>query len=209
MKKRCVIVSAGDFSALDYRGFEDFKSDYIIAADGGYTYLKEMGITPNLCIGDFDSLGFAPNDCPIQRLPVEKDCTDTDAAIRKGLEAGCTEFLLLGMLGGSRLSHTLANLQSLSVLAEKHIPHNLVGNDVSVKALSEEDTAYFHESDNCHVSVLAITDTARVTLRGLHYSGEHLTINNRFPLGVSNSTDRKEGSVYCEQGMILVITEEK
>ena len=206
MNKRCVILSAGDFDPTDYQPQE---GDFVIAADGGYLYLKEMGITPDLCIGDFDSLGFVPKDCPVCKLSVEKDCTDTDAAIRKGLEAGCTEFLLLGMLGGSRLSHTLANLQSLSVLGEKHIPHNLVGNGVAVKALGEGDTAYFQKSDNCHVSVLAITDTARVTLRGLHYCGEHLRINNRFPLGVSNSTDRKEGSVYCEQGMILVITEEK
>ena len=213
MKKRCVIVSAGDFTSSDYRGFEDFnvhcKEDFIIAADGGYAYLKEMGIIPDLCIGDFDSLGFAPGDCPILRLPVEKDCTDTDAAIRQGLAAGCEEFLLFGMLGGSRLSHTLANLQSLSLLAEKHIPHGLVGSGVFVKALGEGDTAYFHENENLHVSALAITDTATVTLRGLHYSGEHLPLTNRFPLGVSNSTDGKEGYVRCENGIVLVITEQK
>lgn len=206
MNKRCVILSAGDFDPADYQPQE---GDFVIAADGGYLYLKEMGITPDLCIGDFDSLGFVPKDCPVCKLSVEKDCTDTDAAIRQGLAAGCTEFLLLGMLGGSRLSHALANLQSLSALAEKHIPHSLVGNGILAKALCQNDIAYFHEKDNCHVSVLAITDTATVTLCGLHYSGEHLQLSNRFPLGVSNSTENKEGSVHCEQGMILVITEEK
>ncbi|MBE6672734.1 MAG: thiamine diphosphokinase [Ruminococcaceae bacterium] len=206
MKKRCVIVSAGDFSPADYQPHRD---DYVIAADGGYEYLKQMGQTPDLCIGDFDSLGYAPSDCPVCTLPVEKDCTDTDAAVRKGLEAGCTEFLLLGMLGGSRLSHTLANLQTLSVMAEKHLSHRLVCDGITVRALAKGDAAHFSEKDNCHVSVLAITDTAAVTLRGLYYNGECLSLSNRFPLGVSNSTVGKNALVRCEDGVLLVVTETK
>ncbi len=206
MSKRCVILSAGDFTPSDYQYNEN---DYIIAADGGYAYLKEMGLTPDLCIGDFDSLGFVPDDCPVSTLPVEKDCTDTDAAIRMGLAAGCTEFLLLGMLGGKRLSHTLANMQSLSTLALGHHPHRLVGNGVTVRALAEGDSVCFTKNDNCHVSVLAITDTAAVTLTGLHYNGENLGLTNRFPLGVSNETVGQSAAVTCHEGLVLVITEEK
>ena len=204
MKKRCVIVSAGDFCSLDY---QPQQGDFVIAADAGYEHLKNMGITPDCCIGDFDSLGYAPADCPTHTLPVKKDCTDTDAAIRLGLSKSCDEFLLLGMLGGKRLSHTLANLQTLSILAEKHIPHTLFGNKITVKALAAKDTVYFSKSDHCHVSVLAITDTAAVTLEGLRYNGEKIPLTNRFPLGVSNSTDNREATVRCEDGVILVITE--
>ena len=206
MKKRCVIVSAGDFSPSDY---QSAPHDWIVAADGGYTYLKNMGIRPDLCIGDFDSLGFLPADCPLSTLPVEKDCTDTDAAIRQGLAAGCTEFLLLGMLGGSRLSHTIANLQTLTLLASKHIPHKIVSGATTVRALAENDTLSFSENDNCHVSVLAITDEATVTIQGLHYEGQHLRLTNHFPLAVSNSTAQKDAHIRCENGMIWVITEEK
>ena len=206
MTKRCVILSAGDFSPSDYRYHEN---DYVIAADGGYAYLKSMGITPDLCIGDFDSLGFVPKDCKIAALPVEKDCTDTDAAIRAGLAEGCVEFLLVGMLGGKRLSHTVANLQSLSLLAEKHVTHKLVGNGITVRALAANDSVCFSENDAYHVSVLAITDTASVSLQGLHYIGKALTITNRFPLGVSNETIGQEATVTCHEGMVLVITEEK
>ena len=125
------------------------------------------------------------------------------------MHLGCEEFLLLGMLGGSRLSHTVANLQTLSILAEKHIPHRLVGAGVSVQALAEGDTAHFFKEDCLHVSVLAITDTAQVDLRGLCYSGSNLTLTNRFPLGVSNSTTGNEGSVTCLAGTVLVISEQK
>jgi len=181
----------------------------VIAADGGYAYLKDMGIIPDLCIGDFDSLGFTPEDCPISILPVEKDCTDTDAALRIGLENGCGDFLLLGMLGGKRLSHTLANLQTLPLLAEKHIPHMIKSGSITVRALAKDDTVSFSHKNNCHVSVLAITDTAAVTLEGLYYNGDHISLTNRFPLGVSNSTVGKNAFVRCEDGMILVVTEPK
>ncbi len=206
MKKRCVIVSAGDFTPTDYC---PEKGDFIIAADGGYAYLRDMGITPDLCIGDFDSLGYTPKNCPVSTLPVEKDCTDTDAALREGLNRGCSEFLLLGMLGGKRPSHTLANLQTLTVLAEKHIPHRLMGNGITVRTLAAGDTVSFTENDSCHVSVLAITDTAVVTLCGLYYNGDSIPLTNRFPLGVSNSTVGKKALVRCEEGMILVINEIK
>lgn len=206
MNKRCVIVSAGDFFPSDYT---PKPGDFIIAADGGYTYLKNMGITPSVCIGDFDSLGFTPADCPTIPLAVEKDCTDTDAAIRQGLAAGCTEFLLLGMLGGSRLSHTVANLQTLTVLAKKHIPHKILGAGTTVRALAKGDTLRFPKNESLHVSVLAITDTATVTIKGLHYEGENISLSNRFPLAVSNSTEGKDALVRCENGMIWIITEEK
>ena len=206
MSKRCVILSAGDFCPSDYQYDEN---DYIIAADGGYAYLKEMGLTPDLCIGDFDSLGFVPNDCPISALPVKKDCTDTDAAIRMGLAEGCDCFLLLGMLGGKRLSHTVANLQTLSILAERHLPHSLVGGGVTVRALAQGDTVHFTEKDNCHVSVLAITDAAAVSLSGLQYNGNNLPLTNRFPLGVSNETTGQNAAVTCHEGLVLVICEEK
>lgn len=206
MSKRCVILSAGDFNPRDYT---PESGDYLITADGGYAYAKEMGLVPALCIGDFDSLGYTPSDCPVTTLPVEKDCTDTDAAIRMGLEEGCDTFLLLGMLGGKRLSHTIANLQSLALLAKHHIPHSLVGEGIAVCALARGDTVQFTKEDNLHVSVLAITDTAQVDLTGLHYSGKDLFLTNRFPLGVSNSTEGKEGSIACLDGMVLVITEEK
>ena len=209
MKKRCVIVSAGDFTSSDYRGFEDFdvhcKGDYIIAADGGYTYLKEMGIIPDLCIGDFDSLGFAPGDCPILRLPVEKDCTDTDAAIRKGLEAGCTEFLLLGMLGGSRLSHTLANLQSLQFLSDHGAVGYLIG-EKYIATVVKNGTLIFPQTAKGILSVFCMgQDAEGVTLSGLKYELTDGTLTAGFPLGVSNHFTHKKATISVNNGSLLLL----
>ena len=85
----CYIVGSGDFTA---RGLVKKEGDYIIAADGGYEYLKAAGMQPDLLVGDFDSLSYVPEDILIYRFPAEKDDTDMGLAIQKGLEKGYERF---------------------------------------------------------------------------------------------------------------------
>jgi len=91
------------------------QGDTIICADGGYERLKEIGLSPDLIIGDMDSLSCPlPEHIPFYPLPVEKDDTDTLAALKKAIELGFRDIILVGGLGGRR-DHTLANTP-LSVL---------------------------------------------------------------------------------------------
>ena len=62
------------------------QDGYIIAADAGLKYLLSCGIAPDLIIGDFDSMGFVPDDINTIVLPKEKDDTDMLAAIKIGIE---------------------------------------------------------------------------------------------------------------------------
>lgn len=75
------------------------------------------GLTPDLLLGDFDSLHTVPDFAYIRRVPVEKDDTDMMLAIKEGLARGETEFHLYGGMGGRRTDHTIANLQCLLYLA--------------------------------------------------------------------------------------------
>jgi len=99
----CVIFCAAEFDALA-RPLE--KDDYIIAADGGWLACRKTGITPDLLLGDFDSLRTRPDFPNILRVPVEKDDTDTMLAVKTGLERGETEFHIYGGMGGRRTDHT-------------------------------------------------------------------------------------------------------
>ncbi len=103
---RCIVVCAGDFTWMDLNKKED---DLLIAADNGLSYLSQMGMLPDYCIGDFDSL--SPETRPaleevrrldpgrVVTLPREKNDTDTLAALRFGLEKGYRRFDLYGALG--------------------------------------------------------------------------------------------------------------
>ena len=44
------------------------EGDLVIAADAGYLWLTESGITPDLVIGDFDSAS-PPRDISVLRYP--------------------------------------------------------------------------------------------------------------------------------------------
>ena len=107
MKGLCAIISGGEYSPMD-----DIKAaEYIIACDRGYSYAKRSGIVPDLLLGDFDSYtGKLPEGAAVERLPREKDDTDTMHAVRRALELGFTRISLYCALGG-RLDHLLANLQ--------------------------------------------------------------------------------------------------
>ena len=118
----CVIFCAGGFSALAEPVDE---SDYVIAADGGYAHTQALGLTPDAVLGDFDSLGFVPEQAI--RHPVEKDDTDAMLAVRHGLRRGCDRFFLYGGLDGPRLDHTVANYQTLQFLADQGARGWLIG----------------------------------------------------------------------------------
>ena len=50
---RCVIISAGSFTPIEIPIEE---GDYCIACDAGFMYARDLGILPDLIVGDFDSL---------------------------------------------------------------------------------------------------------------------------------------------------------
>lgn len=108
----CYVVGAGDFTP---RGFAPGPGDLVVAADGGYRALYSLGYTPDLLLGDFDSLGDVPlpADLPVLRFPVRKDDTDAGLALRHGLDLGFRDFALYGCAGG-RVDHLLANFQSMA-----------------------------------------------------------------------------------------------
>ena len=78
--KPCVIFCAAAFDGL----LSPIPSDaLVIAADGGLRHTEALGLTPDIILGDFDSLGYVPEDSRV--FPVEKDDTDALLAVRLGL----------------------------------------------------------------------------------------------------------------------------
>ena len=119
---KCIIFCAADFDGLIQPIAPD---DLVIAADGGLRHTQMLGLTPDVILGDFDSLGYTPNCAQV--FPVEKDDTDAMLAVRQGLDRSFREFVLYGSLDGPRLDHTVANFQTLQFLADRGAKGFLVG----------------------------------------------------------------------------------
>ena len=196
----CVIFCAAEFHGLAAPLNPD---DFIIAADGGLMHTQLLGITPNGILGDFDSLGYTPENSTV--FPVEKDDTDAMLAVRKGLELGYREFYLYGSLDGPRLDHTVANFQTLQFLCDHGAYGYLIGKDYIVTAV-KNGALHFDAACTGIFSVFCMgADTAGVTIRGGKYDAENVTLSAGFPLGVSNHFEGRPVTVSVESGSLLVL----
>lgn len=217
----CYIVGAGDFTP---RGFAPVPGDLVLAADGGYRALYSLGYTPDLLLGDFDSLGDLPlpPDLPVLRFPARKDDTDTGLALRHGLDRGFRDFALYGCAGG-RVDHLLANLQSMARVSRLGATIRLAAPEYDAWALTgpapDASGPAPHAPDGpaavlalpprpggTLVSVFCHGDRAEgVTLTGLSYPLDGADLTGDFPLGVSNR--RLEGqpaTVSVRRGTLLI-----
>ena len=202
--KNCVIFCAAGFTDL---AAPVGKEDLVIAADGGLKHTRALGLTPDVILGDFDSLGFTPEGANV--FPVEKDDTDAMLAVRHGLAEGCDVFFLYGSLDGPRLDHTIANFQTLQYLADRGAVGYLIGNDFMLTVVKNGGIA-FPAGCTGTVSVFCMGSDARgVHIRGLHYPLENGTLTAGFPLGVSNHFVGKEAEISVEDGSLLVLWDRK
>ena len=197
---KCIILCAGGFDGLLAAPEE---GDYIIAADGGYRHALTLGLTPDCILGDFDSLGFVPEGANV--FPVEKDDTDAMLAVRQGLKLGFDTFYIYGGMEGDRVDHTVANLQTLFYLTAHGASGYLVGKK-QIATVLQNSTLCLPARDRGTVSVFALGGDARgVTIKGLHYEAENITLSPAFPLGVSNHLAGKDAKITVENGTLLVI----
>lgn len=195
------IFGAGEY----FTAPPEFNSDdFILAADGGLSYLKKYNINPNLTIGDFDSLGKPPEEKNVITLPVEKDDTDTGAAIKLGISKGYHTFHIYGGTGG-RLDHTLANIQHLSYLAENRLRGYLYGDGITITAIKNGKIT-FPEGLSGTISVFSLTEKSTgVSELGLKYQLQNAELTSTWPLGVSNSFTGKKAEIEVKSGILLVI----
>ena len=196
--RNCVIFCAGAF-----HGLAEPVEGTVIAADGGLRHLGQLELTADVIIGDFDSLGYVPQNANV--FPVEKDDTDAMLAVRKGLELGCDRFVLYGALEGPRLDHTVANFQTLQFLADRGAQGFLVGKDTVVTVIKNGSLVLPALQEGI-VSVFCMgRDATGVTIEGLQYPLENGMLSAGFPLGVSNHFVGKEAKISVEDGSLLVL----
>ena len=202
--KRCVIVGAGEI----YSPIEVCERDFIIAADGGYKHLKNANISPDVLIGDFDSIDKIPQltGTEIVRHPVEKDDTDMYLAYKLGVEKGFREFVIYGGVGG-REDHTFANYCLLLYAKEEGNSVFLISGKAKVSLIKNEKTTV-HGKLGKHLSLFPFgSDAEGVTVKGAEYECEKINLTANFPLTVSNIFKDTPVNIEVENGALLIMEE--
>ncbi|MBQ3265175.1 MAG: thiamine diphosphokinase [Ruminococcus sp.] len=198
---RCFIFGALPVSRLTEAPRE---SDLIIAADKGYDVALSLGLTPDLVVGDFDSRSEAPEVENLIRLQVRKDDTDVGHAVELGFERGYSDFVVYGAVGGL-LDHTFANVVIAHDIARRGGKALFIGEEYSFTVLHNSEKELCPRGGG-RISVFALGGTAKgVTIRGLSYETEDLTLRCTDHVGVSNAFIGKPASVSVDEGNLLVV----
>ncbi len=196
----CFIFGAGPFFGLVET---PRPGDRVLAADGGYRHCLAAGLTPDLLLGDFDSLDDLPPELEAKKFPVEKDDTDTMLAIKLGLELGHRVFHLYGGTGG-RMDHTLANLQALAYLAQAGARGYLYDARYVFTAI-QNDRLFLPARKEGIFSVFCLGAEARgVSISGAQYPLRGAPLSPFFPLGVSNHFQGQTVEISVEDGCLLI-----
>ena len=200
--KRCFIFAAGSFYGLRER---PAPGDLVIAADAGYRICLQEGLCPDLLLGDFDSMEPPAGFAHVRRLPVEKDDTDTLAALKAGLEEGRDTFYIYGGTGGKRLDHTLANLQSLLFLRRRGARGYLYGDDFVWTVIEDEALTVERGVEWGLFSAFCLGDRAEgVDEEGFQYPLRDAVLAPDFPLGVSNHILEPKARITVRKGALAV-----
>ena len=200
--RRCFIFAAGSFYGLRER---PAPGDLVIAADAGYRACLGEGIRPDLLLGDFDSMEPPAGAEHVFRLPVEKDDTDTLAAVRTALEQKCDTVYIYGGTGGKRLDHTLANLQTLLFLRRRGARGWLYDDGFVWTVIENESLTIRKTVEWGLFSAFCLGDRAEgVYEEGFQYPLTDAVLTPDFPLGVSNHILEPEARITVRRGALAV-----
>lgn len=185
---------------------EIVKSDYVIGVDRGAYWLIVNKITPDIAIGDFDSVSLRElkeikkRVKTIKKYPPEKDATDMELAALHAITLQPKEVIMYGAIG-TRLDHSIGNVQLLErlhgmgILRDRNNEVRIISGRTTVK----KDARYHY------VSLLPITETLEVTLSGFFYDVTRAFILRGQTLGVSNEIRGHEATIEVHQGKALVV----
>ncbi len=185
------------------------RNDVILCANGGTGAALELGLVPDMVIGDLDSLGqkeldfLAERDVFLNCYPPEKDYSDLELALVYALEHGAAEIVVLGG-GGGRPDQFFANLMLLNLALQKDVPAVLVSEDGEVRLVNRGLEVKGEPGDT--VSLLAVSaEVSGIETRGLKFPlfGESLFFSST--RGLSNVLNDTAAYIALEKGLLLVV----
>ncbi len=214
--KNTLIITGGDVD-VDFlkKYYEENEFSLVIAADGGLRAADTLGIVPNYIVGDFDTISplvlfkyEEMENVKIKRFRPKKDFTDTYIALMTAIEEESFAIHIIGGTG-SRLDHTLANIQLLQVALNNGIEAIIVSRNNRIRLLGKKrHDIKIYKGEYKYVSLIPLTDLVTgISTKGLEYNLEErdFYIDNDISLGVSNEILDKEAEVHIDNGTLILM----
>jgi thiamine pyrophosphokinase len=187
----------------------------VIAADGGARKAAEIGLVPDLVMGDGDSLDEAAiaalrsSGTEVELFPAEKDESDTELALREAVARGAKTIVVLGAFGGGRLDHALANIGLLALPELDGRDVVLTDGRVTVRLTGSADgpgRTGVAGSPGDLVSLFPIDAAVEgIATTGLRYPLQGETLRLGPSRGLSNELTVPEARITTERGRLLLV----
>ena len=187
------------------------RYDYVIAADSGLHSAIDLGLRVNLVIGDMDSVDPAVlvaaeiNGVTIQRMPRDKDATDTELALLAAVAHGSRQIVLVTG-GGGRLDHQLGVLSAMQHKALEDCEVSALWDTARMQLLRGPGLCTIHGKVGDVVGLIAQHgDAIGVTTDGLKWSLNEGTLEAHSSRGVSNELVTATATISLAHGQLFVI----
>ncbi len=191
---RAIVVLNGETCNFDF-----FDTDFIISCDGALNYLKAINKTPNIILGDFDSLGYIPENA--LKYPAEKDFTDGELALEYCIEHNFSQVVFI-CGGGKREDHFLGNL-SLMIKADNHGIKSIMETRYSTIYIASKPIAFNNLKVGVTFSVIPLEKSIISKQIGLKYD-YHKPLEVDTTFGVSNVVLDANVSLDITNGRVLI-----
>lgn len=211
--KTGLIITGGQMDLAFAREFCRHHSfDKVIAVDAGLEWVKALGLTPDIVVGDFDTVSRETLE-DFRKIPFiiwdshqpEKNETDTEIALDKAMAYGCTAITLLGATGG-RFDHMLCNVFLLYRCLMKGIDACIVDRQNKIFLIEEEHTFVQDQVWGKYISFLPLLgEVAGITLKGFKYPLDNYTLEAASSRCISNELQEKSGTITFTKGIAICV----
>ncbi len=176
---------------------------FLVAVDGGCNACYTLKLSPQLIIGDMDSISPEASayyaDVPKLLFPSEKDETDLELALNHLLANHVKEITVFGGLG-NRVDHTLGNIILLS-----RFPGRVFLESDAERLSVVNHTLEFSCSIGQTISLIPVNGP----VSGIRTTGLKWPLNNgrldKMFIGISNVATQDRVKISVEQGDLLCV----
>ena len=205
--KRIIIFANGDLPDLEKARALLREDDFIIAADGGTYHALALGLTPNIIIGDLDSL---PANFEVSKFnneivlyPKDKNETDLELAIQHAITLDPEQVIILAALGG-RLDQTLGNIALISSV--ERLTLNIRLDDGIEEVFFCREQVQVNGANGDTISLIPWQgEVTGVVTTGLKWPLQNETLYPQKTRGISNEMTGDTATIQINPGLLLVI----
>lgn len=203
MHSKAVILCNGEPPDRELILPEIESASLFIAADGGANIALELGLTPDVVIGDMDS--FFPDEKTSLKVMRDKnqETNDLEKALAYAEKTEVIDVVVFGATG-LRTDQTLKNLSVLKQFNSRF--RNILFRDNLCDIFLATSPTIKKFPTGTSISLFPLSGRVEnITTKGLKYALNHEFLENGVRDGSSNETISPEVEIHFESGDLLLI----